>query len=206
MKKALLMIITAAMLSMTACSGGEASSENSTPTEAPTEAVTEAPTEEVTEAPTEAEPDAPVEEETEAPADNSAAGGTLGETLLADFTERAADESATAQIIADGLITNPAILFGPMTMPVEPGLLSGFGNTEITGFKEGVTFAPMIGSIAFVGYVFDLEEGTDGAAFMQTLKDNADLRWNICVEAEEMICEQVGNKVFFVMCPKTLEG
>ncbi len=206
MKKALLMIITAAMLSMTACSGGEASSENSTPTEAPTEAVTEAPTEEVTEAPTEAEPDAPVEEETEAPADNSAAGGTLGETLLADFTERAADESATAQTIADGLITNPAILFGPMTMPVEPGLLSGFGNTEITGFKEGVTFAPMIGSIAFVGYVFDLEEGTDGAAFMQTLKDNADLRWNICVEAEEMICEQVGNKVFFVMCPKTLEG
>lgn len=206
MKKALLMIITAAMLSMTACSGGEASSENSTPTEAPTEAVMEAPTEEVTEAPTEAEPDAPVEEETEAPADNSAAGGTLGETLLADFTERAADESATAQTIADGLITNPAILFGPMTMPVEPGLLSGFGNTEITGFKEGVTFAPMIGSIAFVGYVFDLEEGTDGAAFMQTLKDNADLRWNICVEAEEMICEQVGNKVFFVMCPKTLEG
>lgn len=206
MKKALLMIITAAMFSMTACSGGEASSENSTPTEAPTEAVTEAPTEEVTEAPTEAEPDAPVEEETEAPADNSAAGGTLGETLLADFTERAADESATAQTIADGLITNPAILFGPMTMPVEPGLLSGFGNTEITGFKEGVTFAPMIGSIAFVGYVFDLEEGTDGAAFMQTLKDNADLRWNICVEAEEMICEQVGNKVFFVMCPKTLEG
>lgn len=206
MKKALLMIITAAMLSMTACSGGEASSENSAPTEAPTEAVTEAPTEEVTEAPTEAEPDAPVEEETEAPADNSAAGGTLGETLLADFTERAADESATAQTIADGLITNPAILFGPMTMPVEPGLLSGFGNTEITGFKEGVTFAPMIGSIAFVGYVFDLEEGTDGAAFMQTLKDNADLRWNICVEAEEMICEQVGNKVFFVMCPKTLEG
>ena len=206
MKKALLMIITAAMLSMTACSGGEASSENSTPTEAPTEAVTEAPTEEVTEAPTEAEPDAPVKEETEAPADNSAAGGTLGETLLADFTERAADESATAQTIADGLITNPAILFGPMTMPVEPGLLSGFGNTEITGFKEGVTFAPMIGSIAFVGYVFDLEEGTDGAAFMQTLKDNADLRWNICVEAEEMICEQVGNKVFFVMCPKTLES
>lgn len=216
MKKVFLMILTAAMLSMTACAGGN-TSENSTPTEAPTEATTEAPTEElteeVTEAPTEEVTDAPVEEETDAPADENGAGGdtavsggTLGETLLADFKERAADESATAQAIADGLMTNPAILFGPMTMPVEPGLLSGFGNTEITGFKEGVTFAPMIGSIAFVGYVFDLEEGTDGAAFMQTLKDNADLRWNICVEAEEMVCEQVGSKVFFVMCPKTLEG
>jgi hypothetical protein len=41
---------------------------------------------------------------------------------------------------------------------------------------------------------------------MQTLKDNADPRWNICVEAEETVCEQVGNKVFFVMCPKSLEG
>lgn len=208
MKKVFLMILTAAMLSMTACAGGN-TSENSTPTEAPTEAATEAPTEELTEEVTEA----PTEEVTDAPADENGAGGdtavsggTLGETLLADFKERAADESATAQAIADGLMTNPAILFAPMTMPVEPGLLSGFGNTEITGFKEGVTFAPMIGSIAFVGYVFDLEEGTDGAAFMQTLKDNADLRWNICVEAEEMVCEQVGSKVFFVMCPKTLEG
>ena len=210
MKKVLAMIMAATMvMSMTACTGEKETSENSTPTEATTEAATEEPTEatnEVIEEP-------PVEEETDAPADENGEGGetavsgdTLGETLLADFTERAANEAATAQEIADGLMTNPAILFGPVTMPVEQGLLTGFGNTEITGFKEGVTFAPMIGSIAFVGYVFDLEEGTDAAAFMQTLKDNADPRWNICVEAEETVCEQVGNKVFFVMCPKSLEG
>ena len=210
MKKVLSMIMAAAMImSMTACENEKAPAEIT-----PTEAVTEAPTtaEEVTEveteAPTEAEEitEAPVEDENTEPDDGAAVDGTLGEILLADFTERAADEAATAQEIADGLMTNPAILFGPVTMPVEQGLLTGFGNAEITGFKEGVTFAPMIGSIAFVGYVFDLEEGTDSAAFMQTLKDNADPRWNICVEAEETICEQVGNKVFFVMCPKSLEG
>lgn len=210
MKKVLSMIMAAAMImSMTACENEKAPTEIT-----PTEAVTEAPTtaEEVTEveteAPTEAEEvtEAPVEDENTEPDDGAAVDGTLGEILLADFTERAADEAATAQEIADGLMTNPAILFGPVTMPVEQGLLTGFGNAEITGFKEGVTFAPMIGSIAFVGYVFDLEEGTDSAAFIQTLKDNADPRWNICVEAEETICEQVGNKVFFVMCPKSLEG
>lgn len=210
MKKVLSMIMAAAMImSMTACENEKTPAENT-----PTEAVTEAPTtaEEVTEveteAPTEAEnvTEAPVEDENTEPDDGTAVDGTLGEILLADFTERAADEAATAQEIADGLMTNPAILFGPVTMPVEQGLLTGFGNAEITGFKEGVTFAPMIGSIAFVGYVFDLEEGTDSAAFIQTLKDNADPRWNICVEAEETICEQVGNKVFFVMCPKSLEG
>lgn len=216
MRKVTLMILTAAMiLSMTACGGEKETNESSAPA---TEAVTEAPTE--AEEEEEEETDAPAAEdegpaaEGEGPGENeegvddggAAVDGTLGQTLLADFTERAADEAATAQELADALMTNPAILFGPATMPVEPGMLTGFGNAEITGFKEGVMFAPMIGSIAFVGYVFDLEEGTDGAAFMQTLTDNADPRWNICVEAEETVCEQVGNKVFFVMCPKTLEG
>lgn len=213
MKKVFVMIMAAAMMmSMAACTAEKDANDATPPTEAVTEAPTEAPTEaEVeTEAPTEEEvmEEPPVEDEN-TDADNGGAAAvddTLGEILLADFTERAANETATAQEIADGLMTNPAILFGPVTMPVEQGMLTGFGNAEITGFKEGVTFAPMIGSIAFVGYVFDLEEGTDAAAFMQTLKDNADPRWNICVEAEETVCEQVGNKVFFVMCPKSLEG
>lgn len=211
MKKVLVMIMAAAMMmSMAACTAENDANDATPPTEAVTEAPTEAPTEAETEAPTEEEvmEEPPVEDEN-TDADNGGAAtadGTLGEILLADFTERAANEAATAQEIADGLMTNPAILFGPVTMPVEQGMLTGFGNAEITGFKEGVTFAPMIGSIAFVGYVFDLEEGTDAAAFMQTLKDNADPRWNICVEAEETVCEQVGNKVFFVMCPKSLEG
>ncbi len=211
MKKVFVMIMAAAMMmSMAACTAEKDANDATPPTEAVTEAPTEAPTEAETEAPTEEEvmEEPPVEDEN-TDADNGGAAtadGTLGEILLADFTERAANETATAQEIADGLMTNPAILFGPVTMPVEQGMLTGFGNAEITGFKEGVTFAPMIGSIAFVGYVFDLEEGTDAAAFKQTLKDNADPRWNICVEAEETVCEQVGNKVFFVMCPKSLEG
>lgn len=57
--------------------------------------------------------------------------------------------------------------------PVEPGLLMGFGNDEITGFAEGVMFAPVIGTIPFVGYLFRLDAGTDGDAFVQTLKDQA---------------------------------
>ena len=66
-------------------------------------------------------------------------------------------------------------------------------------------FAPMIGSIPFVGYVFTLEEGADAAAFMQTLTDNADPRWNVCVEADETVVENADNMVFFVMCPAQFE-
>jgi hypothetical protein len=89
--------------------------------------------------------------------------------------------------------------------PIEEGLLSGFDNTEIKGFKEGTMFAPMMSSIAFVGYIFELEDGADVDAFKTTLKDSANLRWNICVEAEELIVENEDNKVFFLMCPKSFE-
>lgn len=130
------------------------------------------------------------------------APSTVGEKLLADFR---ADSTGTAQEIADRLITNEVIEFMGSAMPVEEGLLSGFDNAEIKGFKEGVMFAPMMSSIAFVGYIFELPEGADVEAFKTTLKDSANLRWNICVEAEELIVENEGNKVFFLMCPKSFE-
>ena len=137
---------------------------------------------------------------------DAAEGDTLGQTMLKDFQETVtADPDMTAQEIADDLMTNPAILFAPATMPVEEGFLSGF-TTEITGFEEAVMFAPMIGSIPFVGYVFTLGEDADVDAFIDTLEANADLRWNICVEAEEMVVDNSDNTVFFLMCPTELEA
>ena len=127
---------------------------------------------------------------------------TVGQTLLADFK---ADNKGTPEEIAQRLISNEIIQFMGGAMPVEEGLLSGFDNTEIKGFKSGAMFGPMMSSIAFVGYVFELEDGADVEAFKTTLKDNANLRWQICVEAEELIVENEGNKVFFLMCPKSFE-
>lgn len=131
---------------------------------------------------------------------------TVGQILYKDFKDKlSADPSMSAQAMADALLTNEIIQFMGASMPVENGLLMGFGNTEITGFKEGVMFAPAIGSIPFIGYIFTLEEGADVAAFEQLLKDNADLRWNICTEAEETVVGSQGNKVFFVMAPMSFE-
>ena len=111
----------------------------------------------------------------------------------------------SAQSLADSLLTNSVIPFGGASMPVEPGYLSGFDNAEIKGFKEGYMFAPMIGSIPFIGYIFTLDAGTDASAFVSTLKANANKRWNICTEADEIVTGSVGNKVFFVMCPTAFE-
>lgn len=128
---------------------------------------------------------------------------TVGNILLADFKSKASTMST--QAIADALLTNPVIPFGGASMSVEPGFLNGFDNAEIKGFSEGYMFAPMIGSIPFIGYVFTLDADTDASSFVANLKANANKRWNICTEADEMIAGNVGNKVFFVMCPASFD-
>ena len=220
MRKTLIYILTAAMaLSITACGNKETETQAPETTVAveteaeETEEETEESIEEVTEESTEeesseAETDAVVEPETEESkeAADNASGDSVAYTLLADFQAQIqANGNVSAQEIADTLLTNSVIQFMGGSVPVEQGLLSGFGNAEITGFEEGVMFAPMIGSIPFVGYVFDLADGTDADAFVKTLTDNADLRWNICVEADEMVSGVSGDKVFFVMSPLSFE-
>ncbi len=128
--------------------------------------------------------------------------GEVGQPLVDYFFE---NSDKSAQEIADALLSESVINFMGMSMAVEEGLLNGFGNAEITGFDEGVMFGPMIGTIPFIGYVFDLSEGTDADEFVQTLKDNADLRWNICTEADELIVEKDGDKVIIIMTPDSLE-
>lgn len=138
---------------------------------------------------------------------NVANGDTVGTVLAEEFhILKVENANITAQEMADAILANPMIQFSGASMEVEEGLLSGFGNTEITGFNKGVMFAPMIGSIPFVGYVFELEDGADVDAFMQLLRDNADPRWNICVEAEETVVESADNMVFFLMCPAQFEA
>ncbi len=185
MKKIFALLMAASMmLSFAACGNKDAEKE----TEAATEAVTEATTEEATEAPTES------------------ADMTIGETLRADFLNRAENSpEETAQAYADALLANPVCEFAGATMPVEEGLLTGFGNDEIKGFKEGVMFSPMIGTIPFVGYIFILEDGSDVEGFMSALKSNANLAWNVCTEADELFVESSGNTVFFLMSPNNFE-
>lgn len=135
------------------------------------------------------------------------AGESMGQALLKDFTDRVnAEPELGAEELAKALLENPVIEFSGDALPVERGLLTGFGNTEITGFAQGAMFAPMIGTIPFVGYVFRLDAEADVDAFVQTLKDQAMLNWNICTQADEMLCDAVDNTVFFVMSPAGFEG
>ena len=127
---------------------------------------------------------------------------TVGKVLLEDFKS---NPDRNVQEIADRIINNEIIPFAGSVMEVEPGFLTGFDNAEITGFKEGAMFSPMIGTIPFVGYIFEVEDDTDVDSFIETLKDHANLRWNICTEAEELTLGKEGNKVFFLMSPMSFK-
>ncbi len=214
MKKVTLSVLALTLaFSITACGNNEEqdpSTQEPTVTEAP--ATTEAPTEEpaVTEEPAATEePTVTEEPATDASQDASTdAEGTetLGTTLMKEFQSiMAAEESPTAYAVAEKLIAHESIQFMGGAVEVEPGLLSGFDNYEVTGFEEGAMFAPMMGSIPFVGYIFKVAEDVDVDTFAADLITNANPRWQICVEAEETQTDTFENYVFFLMSPTTLE-
>ena len=227
----LLALLAALTFTLTACGGSDAPVAEETEdavveeVETPAEEETETPAEEETEAPAKEEADAPAAQKPNAPAEEKPAapapapqkpetpaeekpeapaetGASLSSTLSKVFLANVGSGSLNA--MANAVMAD--LPFAGMVMPVEPGLLMGFGNTEITGFSQAVMFGPSISSIPFLGYIFQLDAGTDGSSFCQTLKSNADLRWNICTAAEEMVTVQSGSYVFFLMCPTSLEG
>ncbi len=132
------------------------------------------------------------------------AENSWGETLWEAFESNMNDNpSATAVDAAGMLAVHESIPEGAMFGAAEmmPGLLNGFDNYEVTGFKSGAMFGPMMGSVAFVGYVFELEEGADVESFMTGLTENCNPRWNVCVEADQTVVGAYNNMVFFLMCP-----
>ena len=194
MKKliALLLVLTMA-LSMAACgSKNDETTQGNKPTEGSQPTQGSQPTEGN-------EPSQPVSGDVTPDVDAATWGGELWAAFEA---AQAANPSATAEEIAAALAADPSIPFFPMSMAVEPGYLAGFDN-EVKGFEKGAMFGPMIGSIAFVGYVFDLAEGADVAAFINGLLADCNLRWNVCVAADQAVAGSKGNRVFFVMCPTT---
>ena len=129
---------------------------------------------------------------------------TMGQMLFKEFNARVEKGEKDVQALADGLLSCGILPFDGLSMEVEEGWLMGF-SADITGFEKGVMFAPAIGSIPFVSYVFQLDSADSAEAFCAKLLENADPRWNICTEADETVCGSADNLVFFVMCSNQSE-
>ena len=149
--------------------------------------------------------DVVVDEEAATDDNNTVAFDVAAQQFFFEHTDTFDDSKDWLHQAAYNLVKSTGVPLDIMTMNVEPGLLTGFGNTEITGFEKAVQFGPMIGPIPFVGFIFDLEDDTDVEEFTQILNDNADLRWNICTEAEKVTIVNKDNVVLFMMHPVTFD-
>lgn len=129
---------------------------------------------------------------------------TVADKLILQFREEINASSTDIDIktVAESLCSNSA--FNEVNVEageVEPGYLAGF-DVEIHDFSKCVMFSPVIGTIPFVGYIFETDHSE---TLLETLKNNANLRWNICTEADEMKYDSVGNYVIFIMSPKSFD-
>ena len=157
--------------------------------------------------------DAVVEEEVTGVIAPEVDATTVGGIHWAAFEAALAENAdATVEDLAGALLFHevdgaPLNQFMGGTMPIEVGAeyFPGFDNFAITGYKACANFMPMMGSIAYVGYVFELEDGADAQAFINTLTENCNPRWQICVTADQTVAGAIGNKVLFLMCPASYE-
>ena len=132
---------------------------------------------------------------------NEGETNTIASQLVTEFKKEIAkskDIKEVADKISESNIIVPTTVVTEIT---EDDYLAGF-NEEIKGFKKAVSIAPMIGTIPFVAYIFEVDNPEE---FTSNLKEQANLRWNICTEADEMQTTIVDNYVFFVMSPSNFE-
>lgn len=134
------------------------------------------------------------------------AAGSAGEIFWNAFVaEKEANPEVAPIDVATVLSTNPIIPFAVGASEVEPGYLAGFSE-DIKDFEKAATFNAMMGSIAFVGYVFDLADGADVNAFIANLESKANPRWNVCVAADYTQIGAYGNTVYFIMYPADMDN
>jgi hypothetical protein len=152
-----------------------------------------APTENVTE-PAPVETTVPVEpttvpQETE-PAVNM-------EEVIKSSVSAGIEDSVGIKDILQGIVDSESLPISCVVEDIPEEFMPGFKN-KIEGFTDGAMLMPVIGSQPFIVYLFNTE---DADTLMETLKEEADPRWNICTEATVTVCENYENFVLFAMLP-----
>lgn len=133
---------------------------------------------------------------------NTKNDNTVAANLVLEF-EKEMPKSKNIKEVADKLIKTNIITPHVEYLEMKEGdYLAGF-KEEIKGYKSAVIIAPTISTIPFIAYIFEVDNPNE---FANNLKEQANLRWNICTEADEMKVSVVDNYVFFVMSPNNFDN
>ena len=113
--------------------------------------------------------------------------------LVSEKLENASNVKEVLTYIAD----SGALPFECMVEDIPEDYMIGF-TARTEKFNDGAYLAPIIGAQPFIVYLFQ----TDNTRDLETeLRANADLRWNICTQASEIVCEEFGEYLLFAMVP-----
>ena len=84
-------------------------------------------------------------------------------------------------------------------MPVDAENVEGFLGTTEVSFKEALVSEPMMGSVPHSVVLVRLNDAKDADAAVAKIKENADPRKWICVEARNVVVESKGDLVVLIM-------
>lgn len=130
--------------------------------------------------------------------DDSPVAMTARELVEMFKSYRAENPDADSLDIAEYLAAHQRV--GQLyTRGVEEGHITGFFS-EIHGFAECATFSPMMMPSTFIGYIFKVENSSDVDAFVQKIRAEANVAWNVCVVVNTVITDTSDNFVIFMMC------
>lgn len=117
------------------------------------------------------------------------AEGTAVDILEAIYLTAELDEELKG-LITDGTF-GPTEIFDDMAEMV-------FGTSEIE-FDNAIVSAPMMSSIAYQVVVLQVADGQDVEATKALISEHADpVKW-VCVQAEAVVVESIGNTILFAM-------
>ncbi len=135
---------------------------------------------------------------------------TLGYLYFEKLVEvKTANPDATSMDVIEAIMNSSLVYAFPGAMPMafEPDTyLMGLGKDGATfgGFVSSYALIPMMMGQPFVVYVFDLAADADVAAFVESVKTNANPAWNVCTTAETVTVGSCGNLVVLAMCQKAI--
>lgn len=85
------------------------------------------------------------------------------------------------------------------TMPIDDASEAYILGTNEVQYTDSVYSAPAMTSVAYQCVVLRLAEGQDVDEAKRLLSENADTRKWICVEAESVVVENIGDVVLYIM-------
>lgn len=128
-------------------------------------------------------------------------GNDSGNLAQGDIRLEGNCEEILTQVYADAALNTEmkeAMEYYQMTEVAEDSKEYILGTSDIA-YTDSVYSAPMMSSIAYQCVLLRVADGQDIETAKQLLVDNADpIKW-VCVEAESVVVENVGDVILYVM-------